>query len=861
LLETDLNNPAKKSLLKRILKIITWLIFLLLTLLLIGISLVFIYEKEVKNAIINEINKQLKTEVRILPENINLTIISSFPKCALEFKNLTAMESWKRKERDTLLFAEKIQLKFNLKDLFEKKYNITHIAVSNCRAWPKCDKNGQVNYQIWETKKSSGKTDSLRFALEDISVKNFSILWIDKKRNFQSDFTISDLAFSGNFSDESYALKTKGSAVVQEARIGKINYIENKKLQLDIDFNVNDSEYHLQKARIAINQMKFDIKGSFKINDGLQSLDISYAASDLDIESLLSLLPEKSKREIEDYKSSGDFYAKGEAHFSAGKKINFRSTFGIQNGKIEYKPQGISLNDVKLKGELVINAQDSWLQIKGLSADLKGDQINGDFLYKNFDDPYIEMQSRSDFDLQNLFAFWPIDTLQRMEGKVRFNAGLKGLIRDIKTNAFSEKVITDLDLNVSRLRARFKHDASDIEIETCKVMAHDRSIRIENLKIIKGKSDIALEGQIPGLFNYILDRTSPLIIRGKFVSHNLIMEDLIFGSSPAASRTEVSIPSNLNLILDASIANFSLGKFNAQNISGNFELKNQKAMVSDMQFSTMQGTAVANALADASGKYLDVSLQAKLVGINVKDLFVQMNNFGQTTLNDNHINGIINAGIDFSGRWDKFLNPDLNSIQAVSDLTIDKGELNEFKPLESLARFVDISELKRIKFATLSSLIEIKNGIIKIPTTTIKNSVINLDFSGTHYFNNKIEYHFKLLVSELLAKKRKKDEEFGPEENDPENRRSALILMTGTVDNPIIKYDRKGLKQKIKEDMKREKNNLKQILKNEFGIFKKDSLGAPSNKASQKFVLEPENNNSGKKPLELKKKKDEDDDF
>jgi hypothetical protein len=61
------------------------------------------------------------------------------------------------------------------------------------------------------------------------------------------------------------------------------------------------------------------------------------------------------------------------------------------------------------------------------------------------------------------------------------------------------------------------------------------------------------------------------------------------------------------------------------------------------------------------------------------------------------------------------------------------------------------------------------------------------------------------------------------EENDPENRRCVYVLMTGTVDNPIIKYDRRGLKQKIGEDIKAEKHNLKQILKEEFGLFKKDS--------------------------------------
>ncbi|MBK7818484.1 MAG: hypothetical protein IPJ60_13805 [Sphingobacteriaceae bacterium] len=64
------------------------------------------------------------------------------------------------------------------------------------------------------------------------------------------------------------------------------------------------------------------------------------------------------------------------------------------------------------------------------------------------------------------------------------------------------------------------------------------------------------------------------------------------------------------------------------------------------------------------------------------------------------------------------------------------------------------------------------------------------------------------------------------------------------------------MKQKIKEDIKNEKQNLKAILKEEFGMFKKDSIKVKTNpKSDQQFKLE-----------DPKKKKDpekeeEDDDF
>jgi hypothetical protein len=159
--------------------------------------------------------------------------------------------------------------------------------------------------------------------------------------------------------------------------------------------------------------------------------------------------------------------------------------------------------------------------------------------------------------------------------------------------------------------------------------------------------------------------------------------------------------------------------------------------------------------------------------------------------------------------------------------------------------------------------------VITIPKTSIKNSAMNIDLWGTHTFRNEIDYHIQLLLSELLANKKRAskelDEELSLVENDPENRRSVFIRMTGTVDNPIIKYDRKGLKQKIGDDIKAEKQNLKQILKEEFGLFKKDSTLSKTEqkKSDQKFNIEFGDKKEKKTPnnLQPKKKEEDDDDF
>ncbi|MGZ3885040.1 MAG: hypothetical protein ACXVPD_12845, partial [Bacteroidia bacterium] len=392
------------------------------------------------------------------------------------------------------------------------------------------------------------------------------------------------------------------------------------------------------------------------------------------------------------------------------------------------------------------------------------------------------------------------------------------------------------------------------------------NVSVNDFNILIGTSDLQLTGSLPEFLNYLFDSKKPFTINADLQSKNLALEDLLFSSGGGASQ-QVNIPANLDFNIRAAIGKLSFSKFEATNVKGAVAVQDQKIVVKEFALSTMDGEAALNAYADASGENIRITATASLKNINISKLFYQCNNFGQNTLNDKHLKGFATADIEFSGNWSKELKADLKSIAATSNVLIERGELMNFKPLESLSKYVEVQELRDIKFSSLQSVIDIKDQVITIPKTSIKNSALNIELWGRHTFSNEIEYHFQLLLSELLMRKKRAnkglDEELDLVENDPENRRSVFISMTGTVDNPVIRYDKKGLRQKIGSDIKAEKQNLKQLLKEEFGLFKKDSTLKKTEelKADQKFKIE-----FGDKPVQPKKdlqprKQEEDDDF
>ncbi len=857
----EISKP-KASVFKKLSKIFIILILVILALISSLLSLLFIYEDEVKAAIVLELNKHLKAEVKIDPKNIELTIIKSFPDCSIEFKKVLILEALTIKNRDTLLYANNLNLHFNIDDLWNKKYDINKIKIKDAVAKLKVLKNGRTNYMFWEEADSTkGKSaDSVSFNLKLISIENCRFSYRDRQLLFKTELELKKVEFKGSFNLDDFELESKGKVYIHQIAHLKSSFLKGKNSDYLIKLSYSNNTYRFEKADFSVNQLAMKLSGDFVYKDSLENLNLNFKAPQLDIASLLSLLPENYKSKVNDYESSGNFYASGNVHYKNATNFKIESDFGIKQGQITYKALNTKATEINVEGKLKLSQANSELQLSNIFAKLNNDEIKATCLIQNFKEPFIQLNASAEADLENIQNFWPIDTLSLLKGKISLHTEMDGLLSDLKDQTFSTKVKLNLSVRVSSLQAQFKGDEKMYAIENCSLTAKEREIEVHDLKLKRGSSDLNLNGKIPGVFNYLMDRNSPLIISGNLNSNYIKLEDFYTSNAQTRVNDKALIPENVQFKLNASVAKFSFGKFEATELSAEMEIHKQKAIISDVKLQTMDGEAEINLFADNSKNKLEVVLQSNLKNINVNALFYQLNNFGQSTLQDKNIKGFINAGIDFSGIWNNRLEANLNTMASSCTLNIERGELVDFKPLLSLSKFVDVQELERIKFSSLQSTVEIKNSLISIPKTSIKNSAINIDFSGTHSFNNDIDYHIQLLISDLLSRKRKnKNDEFAQMEKDPENRRSVFIKMTGNIDNPIIKYDRKGLKEKVRNDLKQEKQNLKQLLRDEFGLFKKDSLPKRTVKSEPGFELENPGNNAPKKSLEPKKREVEED--
>ena len=145
------------------------------------------------------------------------------------------------------------------------------------------------------------------------------------------------------------------------------------------------------------------------------------------------------------------------------------------------------------------------------------------------------------------------------------------------------------------------------------------------------------------------------------------------------------------------------------------------------------------------------------------------------------------------------LNPQIKSLTAEGKYILVNGALINFDPVKELSSFIELSELENIHFEKLENDFFIRNNFLYIPQMDVKSSAADLSVNGKHSFDNDYEYHVKMLLSEILSKKRKKNKsnvtEFGVVEDDGLGRTSLLLKIVNKGEDVKVGYDIKACRQ------------------------------------------------------------------
>jgi hypothetical protein len=228
-----------------------------------------------------------------------------------------------------------------------------------------------------------------------------------------------------------------------------------------------------------------------------------------------------------------------------------------------------------------------------------------------------------------------------------------------------------------------------------------------------------------------------------------------------------------------------------------------------------------------------------VTNIDVNKAFRTFHNFGQSFLKAENIKGTLSGSLSLLFPLDSLLKFHIKTLTAEGKYYLVNGALINFDPVKQLSSFIELSELENISFDQLNNDFFIRNNYLYIPQMEVNSSAADLSVNGKHSFDNDYEYHVKILLSQILSKKRAKNKskisEFGVVEDDGLGRTSLLLKIIGKGEVAKVSYDMKAAGTQVKSNFKKEKQTLKTILNQEYGWYKNDSAATkkPAEKKSR----------------------------
>ncbi|HYG40822.1 MAG TPA: AsmA-like C-terminal region-containing protein [Cytophagales bacterium] len=785
----------------------------------------YVYQDKIISLVVAELNKKLSTPVSV--EKISFSFWSKFPDVALRFQNIEVQESIIPAEKP-LLKAKDVYLTFNLFSFFGGNYNVNDLYIEEGTAFIRLNKKGEKNYEI--IKKSEGASPTeVKFELENIIIKSVDIVYADEFRDQEYKGKAKNIKAKLSVKGPDIGIFLDGGLYVSGIRIEDDVYFAKKDLSIKGDLNYNQSTDKLLIApsSLLVNNSKFKVEG-FYFNNSSSLIDLKINGEDTNIQTILSLLPSDISGKFTEYKSEGAVYFNAVVTGAVKKTTNpgFSVDFGCSNTsfyhpdlkqRVEKASFSGSFNNGRLR-----NFTTSVLRLSKVSGMFDGRSFKGNLILEDFNSPYLEFDLDANIDIHSLLQFYPMSNVKSAQGLLDVSLNFKGQVNSLKKYSASREINASGEVTLQDLK--FKLDQRNIDFNSFNgnFIFSKNDLAINDFSGKVGKSDFLLNGLFRNVISYLLIPGQPLGIDARLKADYLDFDELLLddkaGSTEGGYHFQVS--PDLVLKLDCDVKQARFRRFNGKNIIGKLDLKGQQAVFNDISLNVAGGTAKFDGTLDArKADFLQLETTSNYQNIHIDSIFYVFEDFGQNFISYKNLKGQAFADIKSYVVLNSKLEPDYNKLTAYMSGRIRNGELVNFEPMQKLSRFVDEEALANLKFSELKNEIQIYNRTVFIPEMDIGSNVSNISLHGTHTFDQLIDYRLRVPLRNF--RKRDSDESFGAIEEDNTGKTTLHLIIKGTADNYRITYDRESVKQKIKKDMQKEKQEFLNIFK------KEDSVNEP----------------------------------
>ncbi len=827
---------------KKTLKIIFKILGAIFLILIVGIILIpIIFKGKIIKIAQEEANKNLNAVIKF--EDVNLSLIRSFPDLSVELKELSivGIDTF---EKDTFVAFKSFYAGLNLMSVISgDEIKVNAIILDNPNINAKVLSDGTANWDIAPTDTSAtNETDTIpdedeggeskfKINLKKFEIKNANIIYDDKSSNIYSKISNFNFVLKGDMSQDFTNLNIKLGIDSLTAASGGIKYLNKTKIGFtsDIAADLKNLSFEFKENRFKLNEIVLDFDGKVAMPDTNIVCDITFKTSKTNFKSVLSLIPVVYMNDFKGVKTAGVFkingYAKGT--YNARNMPAFGINLLVDNARFQYPDLPKSVENITIK--LKVDAKEGTgnnmiIDLKKAHIEIGNNPFDAKLLAKmTAVDIALDGEVKGKIDLNSMKDVLPIEDM-KLNGVITADLNFKGNMSDIENEEYEKfKAVGSLGIEKFEMKSE---DMPIVKISKAFMNFSPQFVDIKQFDAKAGKSDFHLNGRVDNILSYVF-KDELLSGTFNFTSDYLNVNEFMVSSDEGGTAPEqeentadstqtasdgvLKIPENLNFTLNSKLKKIIYDEIEISNTEGKIVVNGGKLLLDKLKMELLEGSMFMSGSYDSKNIEKPIAdFNFNISGFDIRktyDSFLTVKEIAPITKN---CVGKISASLSLNTVLDKEMSPVYNTLNSKGSFSSANIGINDNNIFNQLSDITKLEEFRNPKLKNIHVAYKIKNGNLTIEPTSFKIGGGTVSFAGTQSLDKSIDFDLGMQLPQSAAKQvlSKLPIDGLPDKID------VTAKIGGTVTDPkITKFESNltnSIKDRVKEEIKKVKEDVKE---------------------------------------------------
>lgn len=397
----------------------------------------FLFKDKLRALADKQLAQRVRANVQYNPDDIGVTLLSTFPDLGLDIKNLRVigLDSF---SRDTLAYLPRLRVGLDLMSVIKgQQIDIKSVTLDQPDIAVKVLKSGRANWDIMISDSAAAAkgqdTSQVNLAIRGWEITDGRLRYDDRSLPVRLDARGINHRGQGDFARNIFDLTSNTTIAKLTANYAGIDYLTDKQVNADIAMRMDLTKklYTFQENQVKLNDFPFSFAGAVGLPNATDiTYDVTFKALQTDFKNILSLVPGVFTDKFKNVAASGQVAFSG---YYKGVQNQLRMpgyglNLAVTNGRFKYPDLPQEAKNINVK--LVVDNPSGFtnnvkVNVSQFHLDLGTNPVDGNVAIDGLAPMKVDGRVKANVNLAEALKVYPVAGLN-MRGQFFVDATGKG---------------------------------------------------------------------------------------------------------------------------------------------------------------------------------------------------------------------------------------------------------------------------------------------------------------------------------------------------------------------------------------------------------------------------------------------------